>query len=96
MSDISVEFMANHGNCCSHPSGQKAPCCHVQQDTPEEGLYFLPTPFRAGSPDLFQLGSIHLENQNLSDQIDFQSKECLVLSIPRSTPLYLQILSILC
>jgi hypothetical protein len=93
--DIFVEFISNQEKCCSNQSGQPAPCCKVKQDIPEDGR-FLPTTFRVSSPDFYQMGIIAVDNGSLIDQPGFHPKEHFVLTLPRSTPLYLQNLSILC
>lgn len=93
---VSVETMANHGNCCSGRSGKQAPCCDVQQDIPTDSHYFLPTTFRTGSSDLFHIGIIAFAFQSFIDQTDFYSRAYLNLIIPRFNPLYLQNLSFLC
>ena len=94
--DVPVEAMADYGDCCSNQPESAAPCCKFKQDIPKDGHYFLLTTIKAGSPDFFPVGIIAFDDHNLIRQIDSYPRAYFSFTLPRSVPLYLQNLSILC
>jgi hypothetical protein len=95
-SDIFVEVILNHGDCCSNQSEDLPPCCNVKQDSPEGGRFFLLNTFRVSSPDFAQIEISAFENRNLFIQTGFYPLEYFFLNPTRSAPLYILNLSLLC
>jgi hypothetical protein len=98
-SDVFVEVILNHGDCCSNQSEQSEnlpPCCNVEQDSPEDGRFFLLNTSRVSFPDFIQIEISAFENRNIFLQTGFYPREYFVLNPTPSAPLYILNLSLLC
>jgi hypothetical protein len=95
-SDVFVEAILNHGDCCSNQSENLPPCCNVKQDSPEDGHLFLLNTSRI-SPTYFTQTEISLfENQIIFIQTGFYPREHNLLNPPCFAPIYILNLSLLC
>jgi hypothetical protein len=95
-SDVFVEALLNHGDCCSHQSENLPPCCNVKQDSPEDGRLFLLNTFRMSPAGFTQTETSAFENPNLFIQTDFYPREHSFLNPSCFAPIYIMNLSLLC
>jgi len=95
MCDVFSDIISPHADCCSNPTGNRAPCCDVQQHSPENGRLFPVTSLRVDSRDFFNAHLTNADDASSLVQTGFNPQPRFFINSAKTIPTYLQNLSIL-